>query len=155
MDTASSATPRLSLTLDVTNLGDDSRREFVEKVNDLYLEYIEQDEPMILGWTADTLDQALKMLEHGGGWVQAEAIRHALGNDGFVDRDTIYEVGKYDEDRTLKGWTKPVTRVVSRMKAAGTIPENAADLVQSSYAHGPTADGFRVPADLADLWEWE
>lgn len=153
MSTQLSGTPRLTISVDVTDLDDEQRRRFTEAITDLLDEYrnYEPAEPTVLGWTATALNEALTRLDRDGGWVQAGAIRRALANGGVVTRAEIYEIGKYGEDRMLRGFTRPVNRIVARMRAAGQIPAGAADLIEPIYNTGVQADGFRVPADLSRL----
>ncbi len=153
MSSSSSTTPRLALSIDVTELTDEQRRKFTEVVTDLLEEYLaqEDDEPTVLGWTSTSLREALTRLERDGGWVQARAIQKALSNGGVVTRAEIYKIGNYSADRMLRGFTRPANRIVGRMRASGEIPGAAVPLLESIYNHGVMADEFHVPADLASL----
>jgi hypothetical protein len=98
-----------------------------------------------------TLGQALKRLEYDGAEVQAATIRRALDNGGSISRADVYEIGNYESGRTLKGFTRPVSRIVNRMRAVGDVPAGAAELLESGYNYGVRADEFRVPAELSAL----
>ncbi|MFE3722312.1 hypothetical protein [Streptomyces cyaneofuscatus] len=142
---------RLSLDVDVTGLTDEQRRQFTEAVIDLLDKFRnEEEEPTTLGWTATTLEEALTRLDRDGGWVQAGAIRRALVNGGIVSRAEIYEIGNYEPDRMLRGFTRPTNRIVESMRAAGRIPASAVSLLEPVYV-GVTAESFKVPAELASL----
>jgi hypothetical protein len=88
------------------------------------------------------------------GKVQAAAIRRAAANGGFVSRDDIYDLGGYEEGRTLRGFTRPANRVTQELRTAALIPESAPDPLEAEYDPGFSwvlAKGFRVPAQLVDL----
>lgn len=151
--TTPGATPRLTLTIDVTDLTDEQRRKFTEALTDALDEYrnYEEGEPTTLGWTAETLSEALTRLDRDGGWVQAGAIRKALANGGTVSREEIYKIGNWGPDRMLRGFTRPVNRIVARMRAAGEVPASAVDLLEFVYDRGVQGGGFRVPEQLVGL----
>lgn len=148
--------PRLTLNVDVTDLSDENRLRFTEEVTDLLSRYLDSDEQevgsTVLGWTAATLDEALTELDRDGSWVQAGAIRRALQNGGTVTRDEVYEIGRYEQTRMLRGFTRPVVRIVNRMRARGVIPASAVDLLTTEY-EGVQAVGFSVPSELVKLAE--
>lgn len=152
--------PRLVLDIDVTDLTDEARVDFTEEVAHLLQKYRSQAdtegaEQDSLGWDCDTLEQALTLLERDGGWVQAKVIRRALENGGYASRDEVYELGEYEPNRMLRGFTRPVNRIVARMKESGQIPEGAANLLEPVYDSGVQAGGFRVPRELVDLLDNE
>lgn len=154
MTLASFATPRLTLTIDVTDLSDAQRVKFTDTVTDLLSDFLGEDEERELrvgGWTRETVQQALLELERDNGWVQAAAIRRAIDDGGIISRETVYELGEYPESRMLRGFTKPVKRIVNRMKSRGAVPESASELLYPTYANGVQADGFRLPDGLSDL----
>jgi hypothetical protein len=145
------------LTIDVTDLSDEQRRLFTVEVTDLldqhrnYDEDENEDELVVLGWSSATLGQALQRLEYDGADVQAATIRKALESGGAISRAEVYRIGNYEAGRTLKGFTRPVSRIVNRMRAVGDVPAAAAELLESGYNYGVRADEFRVPAELAEL----
>lgn len=149
-----SPSPRLTLSVDVTDLSDENRLRFTEQVTELLSMYLDGDEQeaesMTQGWTQATLQQALAELDRDGGWVQAAVIRRAIQNGGTASRDEVYELGDYGPTRMLRGFTRPVTRIVGRMRTRGAIPPFAEDLLEPVY-EGVLAVGFRVPAGLVNL----
>jgi hypothetical protein len=108
-------------------------------------------EAQVGGWTPGTIAEALGRLERNGGTVQAQAIREASKNGGMIGRKQIFLIGGYPKQRMLRGFTKPVSRVVDAMKSEGLIPQSAVNLLEPTYNSGPRADGFRVPAQLVAL----
>lgn len=103
------------------------------------------------GWTAESMGMLLGLLAIEGP-VQEAVIRLAAERDGFVSRDEVYELGDYDVDRTLKGFTKPVNRIVRVLQARGSVPDDAIDVLSPVYdpeiKSFQRAAGFRVPKEL-------
>ena len=81
-------------------------------------------------------------------------IAEAAASGGDVSRAKVYELGGYAEGRSLKGFTRPVNRIVNEMKAAGTLPEGApvpfAPIYDPNIRAFQQASGFRIPEDLVD-----
>lgn len=148
--------PRLQHVLTVTldGLTDEQKLRVIEGTRRLLAD-VEAPPPVrttdVLGWTLAALELALSRLERESGWVQAGCIRWALTHGGVIGRDDVYRIGNYHQNRMLRGWTRPVNRVVSAMRASGEIPASAADLVEPIYGNDVKADGFRVPPELAAL----
>lgn len=107
------------------------------------------EDRVIRGWTARTFAEALSRLEADKATVQAEAIRDALRSGGYVSRPRVFKIGNYSAERMLRGFTKPVKRIVAAMKKSGEIPDNACDLLIPCYQDANTVDGFLVDPDLA------
>lgn len=110
------------------------------------------------GWTRDALDVILSRL----GRVspdQAAVVVHALEAGGYVSREAVYSICKYGPDRQLKGFTRPVNRHVQRLRDEGRISEDALDLLQPVYDNMRYGlgwvDGFRVPAEIVELYRAE
>jgi hypothetical protein len=101
-------------------------------------------------WTTEALILALEWLDvHGP--VQALAVRAALEQGGFVARDVVYQLGGYDEGRTLRGFTRPANRITQDLRDRGMLGDSAPDLLRAVYDPQISyvqASGFRVPAEL-------
>lgn len=150
--TSITTTLRTVFTIDVEALNDDRRDQLRKVIDSALRRFAEPDgDDLVLGWTRTSLQSALERLEREGNGAQAEAIRAALRNDGYVTRAQIYKIAHYKKDRTLRGFTRPTNRTVLAMRNAGELPPDAIDLLMPSYQDGPVADGFRVPAELAQL----
>lgn len=112
------------------------------------------DESGSTGWTKLALETLLRRLALQAP-VQEATIRLAVENDGYVERDDVYRLGEYDESRQLKGFTRPVNRLVQELRDVGDIPEDAADVLVPVYDKGTRgfgwADGFRVPHEVVLL----
>lgn len=106
------------------------------------------------GWTIEALEVLLRRLNYEAP-VQEATIRFACQNDGYVSRDDVYRLGEYDPLRQLKGFTRPVNRIVQQLRDTRTVPEDAADVLVPVYEEGKHGfgwvDGFRVPAEVVQL----
>ena len=142
---------RSTLSVAVDGLDEHQRTRLVELIEQALVLVTTGDDVMVLGWTRSSLEEALNRLNADNGSVQAAVIREALRKGGYVTRDRVYKIGKYPKDRMLRGFTRPINRIVADMKAEGLIPEDAADLLAPSYQDGVVADGFTVTAALATL----
>ncbi|MFA1544591.1 PIN-like domain-containing protein [Actinomadura monticuli] len=107
------------------------------------------------GWTTDALGEILDLLGAEGRMEQAAAIIHAAKNDGFVSRDAIYALAGYDESRSLRGFTRPITRITGIFREQGTISASAEDILTADYddsAGSPgLAIGFSMPQSIVPL----
>ncbi|MFC7595771.1 hypothetical protein ACFQU3_10670 [Terrabacter sp. GCM10028922] len=107
------------------------------------------------GWTLDAYTELMTRLLSKYG-VQGMVINEACKNgSGYVDRNTVYKLGKYTDDRSLKGFTRPVNRIQKELVLAGKLPEGAADLLEPDYdpkvKSYQRAPGFRVPLEVVKL----
>ena len=94
------------------------------------------------GWTLDAYHDAMTGLL-GKYQAQAMVIGEAIKNGtGFVPREQVYELAGYDPaKRSLKGFTRPVNRVVANLVDKGVLPEDVADLMKTEY--DPAIKGFQ------------
>lgn len=143
---------RRQLVVDLSDLDDRQQVRLRKGVEGLLRQVISGGaDEVVAGWTAGALEDAFARLERDGAHVQAMVIQEALKNSGYITRKRVYKIGRYSEDRTLRGFTRPVNRIVTEMKTEGAIPDSAADLLTSSFQNGVLADGFSVDARLGAL----
>ncbi|MFL6239308.1 MAG: PIN-like domain-containing protein [Actinomycetes bacterium] len=106
------------------------------------------------GWTPAALEELLYRLARQAP-VQGEALRVALAQDGFVSREDVYRIGEYGPERQLKGFTRPINRLVQQLRDEGHLAHDAEDVLQPVYEHQSHGfgwvDGFRVPAQIVEL----
>lgn len=111
-------------------------------------------DPGLTGWTREALAKLLRWLSVQAP-VQEASIRYAADNGGFTPREVVYQLGEYDPDRQLKGFTRPVNRLAQQLRDAGDIPEEAVDVLVPVYEQGTYgfgwADGFLVPNEIIAL----
>ena len=140
------------LVVDLAEMDEGQQQALIEGIDALLRRVLDpQAEEVVAGWTASALTEALRRLDRDGAAVQAEAVRVALRNSGYVTRGQVFKLGRYDKSRSLRGFTRPVNRVVAALKDEGLVAADAADLLISSYQDGVKADGFRVDSRLAVL----
>lgn len=106
------------------------------------------------GWNADTLDKWLRQLKLEAP-VQAMVVDVAARQNGYVSRDQVYAIGKYREERSLRGFTRPINRITESYRYQGFVPENAVDIVWAVYnedsPEAGQAAGFRLHAAVLPL----
>lgn len=105
------------------------------------------------GWTTASLSALLDRLVVEAP-VQEAAIELAAQQDGFVSREEVYQLGGYDETRTLRGFTRPVRRIAQTFRDRGIIPPQAIEVLEAEYDSQVSyvqAAGFRVPIELVPL----
>jgi predicted nucleic acid-binding protein len=106
------------------------------------------------GWTPRALESLLSRLSTIAP-VQEATIRLAAQQDGYISREDVYVLGDYEPGRQLKGFTRPVNRLVQELRDAGELPDDAADALSPVYdkmEHGfGWVDGFQVPLEIVGL----
>lgn len=104
------------------------------------------------GWTTETIQQLLRHLDVESP-VRSKAIRVAAAKGGYISREEIYSLAGYDKSRQLKGFTRPVKRIVQTFRDSGVIPEEAVDVLTTEYDHTKVgwASGFTVSEQLMPL----
>jgi hypothetical protein len=105
------------------------------------------------GWGRESIANLLARLEDEGP-VQAAVIRRAAEQGGHVTRDDVYQCGEYEPGRQLKGFTRPVNRIVQEFRDQGIISETAVDVLITEYdptANFGWASGFTVPKELVSM----
>jgi hypothetical protein len=110
----------------------------------------------VAGWTEDAAAELHTRLVRINRPVQAKVIAVAAHTGGFVDRATVYELGGYPDNRSLKGWSRPVNRLVNSMISERRITPDA--LIPLTAVYDPQnpsfqqTKGFQMPAELVELF---
>jgi hypothetical protein len=113
------------------------------------------------GWSFETMGQFLARLSQEGRRAQEQAIRLAALRGGSVERQIIFTIGGYEEGQSLRGFTRPINRIVQEFRDQGIVPPSAIDVLQTEYDPSSGlpagwATGFRVPDTLIPLvLEWQ
>lgn len=102
-------------------------------------------------WTRAAVVELLRGLDDEGR-EQADVIRFAIANGGSVDRDKIYEIAGYHEDRMLRGFTRPAARITKTMQDQGLVSEHVEPILSPQYQGGVTAVSFSIPDEVVDLF---
>ncbi|NYD25012.1 hypothetical protein [Kineococcus aurantiacus] len=154
--------PRLLHTTDVTDWSEELRAQLHKSA--LSLE-AQARRPMLTsegevesettGWTLEVTRQLLTELAVAGAGIQVQVINRAIEQGGFIARAEVYDLAGYPASRSLKGFTRPVNRIVRSFRDSGDLPEDAADLLQPVYdptvrSYQRTA-GFMVPQEVVGL----
>lgn len=102
-------------------------------------------------WTLPALTSLIERLEAEAP-VQAAALRLAATNkEGQVSREQVYELGNYDDDRMLRGFTKPYNRLTETLQREGDIPSGVAPIFVARYPDGVRTSYFSVPDEVPPL----
>lgn len=101
-------------------------------------------------WTETGLAALLEALETEGR-EQAEVIRSAAQAGGTVDRDAVYAIGGYADDRMLRGFTRPTARITRDLQASGVLANGVEPALTPIYRGGVKALGFRIPPEMVRL----
>lgn len=109
------------------------------------------------GWTTQAYKTFLDWLRLEGGAVQADVLEVAVENGGVIDRADVFEVAEWDpKKRSLKGFTRPINRVVAKMKEAGLLDPSSPSPISPQYLATKKgyqrAHSFSVPADLLPIF---
>ena len=105
------------------------------------------------GWTKTTVDSLLSRLKVEAP-VQYDAIVAAIESGGFVTRERVYELGGYDPDRTLRGFTRPARRIMQDLQDNALLSSDVQEPLQTVYDPEYSyviASGFRVPDEFCHI----
>lgn len=83
-----------------------------------------------------------------------KVVQHAIKNGGHISRAEVYEVLGRSEDQSLKGFTRPVNKVMEMLRAKKQIRDDAEPLLTPIYETSKTyqqAQGFKVPVQVISL----
>lgn len=110
-----------------------------------------EEERTFDAWTLEGIQALLDRLDVEAP-VQADALRRALPEvGGKVMREEIYELGEYDDDRTLRNFTRPYTRITGILQSEGIVPANVRPVFVARYPDGVRTSYFSVPPEVPDL----
>ena len=101
-------------------------------------------------WSAAAVRELLKRLD-GEGREQADVIRFAATEGGLISREKIYEIAGYDEDRMLRGFTRPAARITRDLQGEGVLEDGVEPILAPIYEGGVTAVQFEIPLDVVEI----
>ncbi len=101
-------------------------------------------------WSSAGVVALLESLETEG-WEQALVIREAASHGGRIDREEIYDLCDYDDDRMLRGFTRPAARITRDLQEAGLVAPGVEAALTPIYAGGVKAQAFRIPAEMVTI----
>jgi len=97
-------------------------------------------------WTADGARELMRRLEQERR-VQAAVIQVAAQHEGRIPRQVIYDLAGYKNSRSLRGFTRPVSRITKQLQSEGLVAGGVAPALASRYKDGRVAH-FVVPPDV-------
>lgn len=101
-------------------------------------------------WSAAGVAALLERLENEG-WSQAEVLRVAASQGGTIDRETVYQICGFEDDRMLRGFTQPTARITRELQKDGVIAEDVEPALTTIYRGGVKAAAFRIPAEMVAI----
>ena len=101
-------------------------------------------------WSPRALRELLRRLD-AEGREQADVIREAAAEGGYVSRERIYDICGYSEDRMLRGFTRPAARISRDLRNEGLLDVGVGAILTAVYGGGVTAVGFEVPNEVVDI----
>ena len=101
-------------------------------------------------WTAEAVAELLRRLDREG-QVQADVIREAAALGGTITREIVYGLCGYDDERMLRGFTRPAARITADLQESGLLPARVAPILKPLYPDGVRASGFRVPTEVVTI----
>ena len=154
----------ITLTVDLAPWTQDQRQRLLDAIASIEAERagatltaaVEAEEAT--GWTLAAYREVMAGLL-GKYFAQAKVINEAIKNGtGYVSREEVYSLAGYAESRSLKGFTRPVNRVMDEKVEEGKVPDEAAPLLEPDYDPNikgyQRARGFRVPLEVVKLlWD--
>ncbi|SDH40806.1 hypothetical protein SAMN05216553_12127 [Lentzea fradiae] len=106
------------------------------------------------GWTVEGLGLLLVRL-NSEAMVQADVLRVAVKQSGFVSREQVYEIAGYSPERSLRGFTRPINRLSQFVKSMDMAEVDAVDVLWAVYNEDSPeigwAAGFRVHREVLPL----
>lgn len=101
-------------------------------------------------WTETGVAALLEALEIEGR-EQADVIRAAAQEGGTVEREVIYAIGEYDDDRMLRGFTRPTARITRDLQESGLVANGVDAALTPIYRGGVKAVAFRIPSEMVNI----
>ncbi|MCW6007827.1 hypothetical protein K1W54_25265 [Micromonospora sp. CPCC 205371] len=111
---------------------------------------VQQELDQVGTWTPEAVTQLLVRLD-AEGQPQADVIREAAALGGTISREDVYGLCGYSDERMLRGFTRPTSRITADLQRAGRLPDPVTPILKPLYPDGVRASGFRVPAEVVAI----
>jgi hypothetical protein len=82
---------------------------------------------------------------------QADVIRTAAERGGIITRDEVFEIGGYEEDRMLRGFTRPTARLTRALQEEGILDGEVEPMLTPQYEGGVLAVKFEIPLEVVEI----
>jgi hypothetical protein len=101
-------------------------------------------------WSPAGVAALLERLETEGR-EQADVIRVAAVHGGTINREEVYAICGYEDDRMLRGFTLPTARITRDLQQDGIVTEGVDPVLTTIYRGGVKAAAFRIPTEMATI----
>lgn len=105
-------------------------------------------------WTREAVLELLRRLD-AEGREQADVIRSAATQGGVIKRDEVYEIAGYNEDRMLRGFTRPTSRITRKLQEEGLVGADVEQALKPVYESGVQVLSFEIPLDMVEILNME
>jgi hypothetical protein len=120
-----------------------------ESARDADLSRLDIDE--VGPWTAEAVDMLLQRLREEGRRDLADVITAAAAEGGTIEREQVYAVCGYRDDRMLRGITRPTARITAELQSLQLLPPSVTPMMTPMY-HGPgPLHAIRIPPEVAEM----
>lgn len=97
------------------------------------------------GWTTEAVLELRKFLTARGDGARLRCFNYAIDQGGWLSREKLYELSRYEPDRRLNGWTRPFDTAYNLMVDEGTLSPDAPWAIEAIYLdNSGQASGYRV-----------
>jgi hypothetical protein len=104
-----------------------------------------------VAWTAGAVEELLSRLEQEGRLDLVSVIGEAARLGGTISRDAVYRLCGYDDERMLRGFTRPTTRITADLEREGILPGPVTPMLISLYRDDARLTSLRVPAEVVEI----
>lgn len=102
-------------------------------------------------WTLDSYKSLLSRLDDRGYINQLDVILEAVRLGGFIDRESVYRVTGFPEERSLVRFSMPAARISDELQNEGKLNPRASLPLRAEYEGPGKARGYSVPSEFCDF----
>jgi PIN like domain len=102
-------------------------------------------------WTPDAVEELLVRLEQEGRQDLVSVIGEAARLGGTISRDAVYRLCGYDDERMLRGFTRPTSRITGDLQREGILPGPVTPMLVSLYRDDARLTSLRVPVEVVEI----
>jgi hypothetical protein len=102
-------------------------------------------------WTPEAVDELFARLRGEGRRELEDVIREAARMGGSISRDAVYQLCGYDDDRMLRGFTRPTARITLELQEAGLLPDTVTPMLVSQYRDAGRLYSVRIPPEVVAI----
>jgi hypothetical protein len=102
-------------------------------------------------WTPAAVDTLIERLLGEGRRDLVDVIREAARQGGTISRDEVYALCGYDDERMLRGFTRPTARITAELQAQKLLPASVTPMLTSMYRDAGRLHAVRIPAEVVAI----